>query len=207
MIKRYPGVEFKDLKSVYIEETVKLDSGTVIEANVSIKGDSIIGKDNLIASNTVMENVIIGDDNQIKSSYLVDCRLGDKNIIGPFAHIRGHTEIVNNNHIGNFVELKNVKMGSDNNAMHLSYLGDAVIGKANNFGAGCITANYNTKTKIKSQTQIANYVSIGSNAVLVAPIKIGSRSTVAAGSVITRDVPEGNLAIARERQNNKENYS
>ncbi len=207
MIKSYPGVKFIDYKTVYIEETVKIGEGTTIEANVTIKGKTVIGKNNLIASNSVIEDMIIGDNNVIKSSYIENSKIGDNNEIGPFSHIRGASHLESHNSIGNFVELKNVKMSSHNKARHLAYLGDAIIGEGNNFGAGMIIANYNSKTKVKSVTKIGNNVSVGANSVLVAPLNIADNATVAAGSVITKDVGEGELAIARERQVNKENYS
>ena len=207
MKKRYPNVEFIDEKTTYIEDGVQIGEGTVIGANVSISAKTIIGPDNQIEENTVIKNMIIGRSNRIRFSYLEDSQIGDNNMIGPFAHIRGGSQIGSNNAIGNYVELKNVKMTSNNKALHLSYLGDTSLGVNNNIGAGTITANFNAKTQVKSSTTIKDNVAIGSNVVIVAPVTIDDKATVAAGSVITEDVPKGNLAIARQRQTNKDKYS
>ena len=118
--------------------------------------------------------------------------------IGPYAHLRGHAEIGANCRVGNFVEVKNTQIGDRSNAAHLSYLGDATLGEKVNIGAGTITANYDGKNKHK--TQIGDRTKIGSNSVLVAPITLGEDVTVAAGSVVTEDVPNDCLVIARSRQ-------
>lgn len=206
MQERYPGVKFINEASCYIEEGVVIGFNTVIEANVSISGKTTIGKNNYIGANTVINNMLIGENNLIKASYLEDSKIANSNTIGPFSHLRFNCEIGDHNSIGNFVEMKNVKMNSRNKALHLAYLGDAELENDNNVGAGAITANFNSKTKEKHRTIVENGVSIGSNSVLVAPVKLSNNCTVAAGSVITEDVPENSLAIARSRQSNKENY-
>ncbi len=207
MIVRYPNVIFIDERTTYIDEGVIIGKNTIIEPNVTIKGKTVIGTNNIIGSATVIENMTIGDKNKIKASYLEDSFISNENEIGPFAHILGNSIIDSFNTIGNYVELKNVKLSSHNKVKHLSYLGDTTMGDNNNVGAGTIAANYNSTTKEKNKTNIANNVSIGSNAVLVAPLTLGDKATVAAGSVITTDVGDGELAIARERQINKKNYS
>ena len=125
--------------------------------------------------------------------------------IGPFARIRGNTFLNENNKIGNFVELKNVISGKEVKINHLSYIGDTSIGRCSNIGAGSITCNYDGRKKNK--TFIGSNAFVGSNSTMVAPLKIGNNSTIGAGSVITEDVYEGDLAIGRERQINKKDRS
>jgi bifunctional UDP-N-acetylglucosamine pyrophosphorylase/glucosamine-1-phosphate N-acetyltransferase len=124
--------------------------------------------------------------------------------VGPFAHIRPGSEIGEDAHIGNFVELKKTTMGKGAKANHLAYLGDATIGTKTNVGAGTITCNYDGEKK--HQTIIGNNVFVGSNSTIVAPVTLGDGSYIAAGSAVTADVPAGALAIGRARQENKEGW-
>ena len=169
--------------------------------------DTIIEKDVKI-----FPNVFIGEGVKIKSgsSILSFCHLENciikKNVsIGPFARIRGNTVLNKNTKIGNFVELKNVISGSEVKINHLSYLGDTFIGKSTNIGAGSITCNYDGHKKNK--TSIGSNTFIGSNSTLIAPLDIGNNSTIGAGSVITENVKNGDLAIGRKRQINKRDKS
>lgn len=147
-----------------------------------ISTDTQIGQDTIIYPATYIEGKnIIG----------TNCK------IGPCAHLRGDVEIANNIKIGNFVEVKKSKINSDTNVGHLSYIGDSELGERVNIGAGTITANYNAITKKKSKTILKNDVKIGSNTVLVAPVKVDDGANVGAGSVITKDIPAWALAITR----------
>lgn len=156
----------------------------------------------------------ISSDTEIEADTTIypSCYINGKNKIGknckigPFAHIRGNVIIENNVKIGNFVEVKNTTIKSNTNACHLSYLGDSEIGENVNIGAGTITANYNPLTKAKSKTIIENEVKIGSNSVLVAPIKIEEGANIAALSVITKNIPKWALAITRAPQKTIENW-
>lgn len=195
-----------DSRTTYIGEEVVIGEGTVIYPNVTIMGKTIIGKNNVIESNTIINNCDIGDNNRIISSYLKSVSMGNDNSIGPFAHLRDNVVLGNENVIGNFVELKNSKLGDHNRAKHLSYIGDTTAGSSNNFSAGLIISNYNMKTKEHGDTIIGDNVMIGANSVLVSPIKLNNNCFIAAGSVITKDVEEGDLAIARERETRKKNY-
>lgn len=201
------GVGIIDINSTYIDESVTIEKGTIIYPNTSIRGNSIIGKDNIIDMNTIIINSKIGDNNKIISSYIEDSVIGDNNNIGPFAHLRQNTVLNNNITIGNFVELKNSEVKSNTKAKHLSYLGDAIVGERVNIGCGTITANMNGKIKIKNKTIICDDSYVGANTVLVAPVILNRNSFIAAGSVITKDVEEDSLAIARSRQINKINYN
>lgn len=157
----------------------------------------------------------ISDETQIGADTVIypSCYITGKNIIGknckigPFAHIRGNVELGDNVKIGNFVEVKKSKIASNTNACHLTYIGDSEIGSGVNVGAGTITANYNHSTKAKNKTNIKNGASIGSNSVLVAPVEIGEGATIGAGTVVTKDVADKALAVARAPMKIVENYS
>ena len=195
-----------DARTTYIGEEVSIGEGTVIYPNVTIMGKTVIGKNNIIESNTVINNCDIGDSNKIISSYLKSVSIGNDNTIGPYAHLRDNVIIGNKNYIGNFVEIKNSKIGNNNYTKHLSFIGDASVGSNVNFSAGSIVANYDMKTKEHHETIIGNNVMIGANSVLVSPIKLSSNCFIAAGSVITKNVKKGDLAIARIREERKKNY-
>lgn len=165
---------------------------TIVDpATVWISVDTQIGADTVI-----YPNVYITGKNTI----------GKNCSIGPFAHIRGGVELGDNVKIGNFVEVKKSKIASNTNACHLTYIGDSEIGSGVNVGAGTITANYNHATKAKNKTVIKNNASIGSNSVLVAPVEIGEGATIGAGTVVTKDVPDKALAVARAAMRVIENY-
>ena len=195
-------VNMIDSKTVYIDDTVILGENCTIYPNVMIKGKTTIGDNTVIYMGSYIEDSHIGKNNIIYTSYIVNSNLGDNNVIGPYAHIREGNDIKDNNKIGSFVELKNDTIQCNVKIPHLSYIGDTSIESGVNIGAGVKTANYNGKEK--KHTEIQSDVFIGCNAVLVAPVTLCKDSYVAAGSVITQDVPEKSLAIARERQINKD---
>jgi bifunctional UDP-N-acetylglucosamine pyrophosphorylase/glucosamine-1-phosphate N-acetyltransferase len=170
-----------------------LDNGvTIVDTNsVWISQDTEIGSDTVI-----FPNVYITGKNKIGKN----CK------IGPFAHLRGDVILEDNVKIGNFVEVKKSKISSNTNACHLTYIGDSEIGSNVNIGAGTITANYNHFTKVKSKTTIKDGSSIGSNSVLVAPVTIGEKCSIGAGSVITKDVDNNALALTRANLRTVENY-
>lgn len=166
---------------------------TIVDPDTTwISSDTEIGADTVI-----FPSVYITGKNKI----------GGKCFIGPFAHIRGDVELGDNVKIGNFVEVKKTKIASNTNACHLTYIGDSEIGSGVNVGAGTITANYNHATKVKSKTKIKNGASIGSNSVLVAPVEIGEGAVVGAGTVVTKDVADKALAVARAPMKTVENYT
>lgn len=195
-----------DNRTTYIGEGVIIGKGSVIYPNVTIMGNTVIGENNIIESNTIINNCDIGDSNKIISSYLKSASIGNNNIIGPYAHLTDNVHIGNENYIGNYVEIKNSRMNNNNYAKHLSYIGDTTVGSNVNFGAGAIIANYNMKTKEHFKTIIGDNVLIGSNSVLISPIKLNDNSFIAAGSVITKDVEENALAIARIKEEIKKDY-
>lgn len=200
------GVILIDPLHTYIEDTVEIEEGTIIYPNVSLRGNTYIGKNNMIDMNTIIENTKIGDENKIIQSVICNSEIGNQNTIGPFAHIKDNNCIGSHNNIGSFVELKGTNIKDNNNIKHLSYCGDVSLQNNVNIGAGSIIANYNAKTKLKNKSKIASNTCIGANSVIISPVSINENSFVAAGSVITEDVPENSLAIARIRQITKENY-
>ncbi len=194
-------VKIMDPNTTYIDDTVVLGEDCTIYPNVMIKGNTTIGEGTTIFMGSYIEDSAIGKNNIIYTSYIIKSKIGDGNRIGPYAHLREGNEIGNGNKVGSFVELKNDTIGEQVKIPHLSYVGDATIEDEVNIGAGVKVANYNGKEKFR--TTIEAHAFVGCNAVLVAPVTLSKESYVAAGSVITQDVPEKSLAIARERQINK----
>ena len=164
----------------------------------------MIGSDCEIGPNSEIKDCQIGDATVINHSVAHQSKIGSHVNIGPFAHIRPDSNIHDEVKIGNFVEIKKADFGEGSKASHLSYIGDAEVGKDVNIGCGSITVNYDGKNKFL--TKIEDGVFIGCNSNLVAPVTVGKGAYVAAGSTITEDVPSDALALARARQVNKENY-
>jgi bifunctional UDP-N-acetylglucosamine pyrophosphorylase/glucosamine-1-phosphate N-acetyltransferase len=169
--------------------------------------DTKLGRDVIVEPNVYFgPGVTIEDEVSIRAnSYVEGTHIASGAIVGPFARLRPGTTIGKGAHIGNFVEAKNAQIGAKAKVNHLAYVGDASVGAATNVGAGSITANYDGFDK--HRTEIGSNVSIGSNAVLVAPVKIGDGANIAAGSVITSDVPPDALAVARGRQETKAGWA
>lgn len=186
------GVTIVDPDSTYIDSSVTIGRDSVIHPQVIIEGDSSIGSNCEIHSWSHLTNVEIGDACTILNScVMVDSRLTSRNSVGPFAHLRMHAELADEAVIGNFVEVKKSKLGRRTKSMHLTYLGDATIGDRVNIGAATVTCNYDGKQK--HQTIIEDDVKIGSDTMLVAPVRVGRGSVTGAGSVVTKDVPPDTL--------------
>ncbi|MCU7667145.1 bifunctional UDP-N-acetylglucosamine diphosphorylase/glucosamine-1-phosphate N-acetyltransferase GlmU [Bacillus thuringiensis] len=199
------GVTIIDPSNTYIESEVIIGNDTTIYPGTVIKGNTIIGSGVTIYSNSEIQNATIGNHSIIRQSVIHDSIVGQDVQIGPFAHIRPKTEIKNKAKVGNFVELKGTTFGEGSKANHLSYIGDAVVGAGVNVGCGTITVNYDGKNKFKTIIEDGSF--IGCNANLMAPVTIGKNSIIAAGSTVTKDVPEDALAISRTKQENKEGYA
>ncbi len=201
------GVTIIDPASTWIGSNVKIGIDTIIFPNTILFDNIIIGENCIIGPNTSINGTVnIGNNCEIKASFLNNCNIGNDCKVGPFANIRFNTNLESHVKVGNFVEVKASSISDHTNVSHLSYIGDTQIGQNSNVGAGTITANYNHLTKEKFKTIIGSNVAIGSNCVLVAPVKIGDSTLLAAGSVITKEVPNGALAVARQRQANKLDY-
>ena len=200
------GVSLVDPDRTYIDAEATVGRDSVIEPGVMIEGASKIGADVRIGTGSRIADSVIGDGTVVLPYCVIDrskvargCR------IGPFAHLRPDTALDDEVRVGNFVETKKAHLGRGSKANHLSYLGDAVIGKDVNIGAGTITCNYDGVEK--HRTVIEDEVFVGSDSTLVAPVRLRKGSFVGAGSTITKDVPQQSLALGRARQENKEGWA
>jgi len=200
------GVTIQLPETVLIDPDVSAGEDTILEPGVQLLGKTKIGARCIIRTGSVLTDAILGDDVTVEPHCVVaQSRLDDRVIIGPFARLRPDNHLKAGARIGNFVELKKSTIGEGTKAMHLSYLGNAKIGTKSNIGAGTITCNYDGFHKYP--TSIGNKVFIGSDAALVAPIRIGDGAYIAAGSTITENVPSDGLGIARGRQVNKPGWA
>lgn len=200
------GVTIIDPKATYVDRTVVIGKDTTLYPNCTIEGDTRIGEQCVIEPNSKISDSEIGREVTIRSHCVItESRIEDRAIIGPFAHLRPKSEIKAKAKIGNFVEVKKSVIGRGSKANHLAYIGDSLVGEEVNIGAGTITCNYDGYEK--HQTIIGDRVFVGSNVELVAPVKVGSRSSIGAGTTVTKDVPEGALAISRVKQKNIRGWS
>lgn len=198
------GVYMVNPDTITIGHNVVIEEGVTIYPNTTITGHTVVKSGATIGPNTELEDAYIGNHSRVNHSLVYDSKVGDHTTVGPFAHIRGGASIGNHNRIGNFVEVKKTTTGDHTKAAHLSYIGDSTVGRNVNFGCGSITVNYDGVKK--HQTTIGDDVFIGCNVNLIAPIQISSEVFIAAGSTVTKDIPKGVLAIARNKQVHKEDY-
>lgn len=199
------GVQFADPMRVDIRGDIKVGQDVFIDANVILQGNVTLGNNVTVEAGSIIKDSSIGDNVHIKPYCVIDeASLGDSATVGPFAHLRPQTVLADNSKVGNFVETKKSTIGKDSKVNHLSYIGDATVGESVNIGAGTITCNYDGVNK--SQTIINDGAFIGSNSSLVAPVKIGKGATVGAGSVITKDIDDKALAVARGKQIQKTDW-
>lgn len=199
------GVTIINPMSTHISADAQIGRDTVIKPGTIIEGKTIIGEDCIIGPNSNIVNSRVGDRTTVQNSVVTDSYIGEDTAVGPFAHLRPESQLGNHVKIGNFVEVKKSTLGDDTKVSHLSYIGDAEVGSHVNIGCGSITVNYDGKNKYK--TIIEDNVFVGCNSNLVAPVKLGAGSFIAAGSTITKEVPADALGIARSRQDNKLDYA
>lgn len=193
------GVTIIDPDRLDVRGTVTVGKDITLDVNVVLEGNVQIDDDAYIGPNCVVRDSHIGEGVQMQAMCVVDsAKVGAKSLLGPYSRLRPGAVLDGNNHIGNFVEIKNSVIGEGSKVNHLSYIGDTDMGAGVNIGAGTITANYDGANK--HRTTISDRASTGSNSVLVAPVKLGRESTIGAGSVITKDTPEGKLSLTRGRQ-------
>src|SRR3989344_1888684 len=199
------GVTLIAPETAYIHKGVKIGRDTTIYPNVFLEGDTNIGERCIIEEGCKIIDSSIGDGSVIKSHSVIESsNIGQKVSIGPFARLRPECVIEDKARIGNFVEIKKSRIGRGTKANHLSYIGDAIIGKDVNIGAGTITCNYDGIKK--HQTIIEDGAFIGSDTQLVAPVKVGKNAYIGSGSTITKNVPAGSLALSRPEQRNIEGW-
>lgn len=199
------GVTLLDPHRFDVRGDVHIANDVVIDINVILEGHVKIGKGCVIGPHTLLRNVTIGDNVEIKAHSVLDgAEVGDHCVIGPFARLRPGTVLSPQSHVGNFVEIKNSLIGTASKVNHLSYIGDSNIGQHVNIGAGTITCNYDGINKHK--TTIGDHAFIGSNTELVAPVTIGEHATIGAGSTITRDAPANQLTLCRGQQRTIANW-
>jgi len=199
------GVRFDLAQKIHLDVDVQIDTGSTIGSGVHLLGNTKIGKNCHVRKFSTIENSTLEQDVEILPNTIIRDSYICKNAkIGPFAHVRNNSTIEQNAVIGNFVEVKKTTVGKNSSAKHLSYLGDTVIGKQVNIGAGVIICNYDGFKK--HPTIIKDNAYIGSNNTIIAPVNIGKNTFTAAGSTITQDIPDNSFAIARAKQINKENY-
>ena len=191
------GVEFTS-RNVYIDPEVEIAPGAVILPGCILKGSTKIAAGCVIGPNTLLENTTVGAGSTVNASQCYDSTLGENNKIGPFTHVRAGTVTAEGVHLGAYVETKNANFAEGNTVSHLTYIGDADVGKYCNFGCGTVTCNYDGEGKY--HTTIGDYAFIGCNTNLVAPVKVGDHAYTAAGSTIGKDVPDSALAIERGKQ-------
>jgi bifunctional UDP-N-acetylglucosamine pyrophosphorylase/glucosamine-1-phosphate N-acetyltransferase len=199
------GVTIVDPETTYIDATVVIEADARIEPFSFLRGQTTIGAGSRIGPFAEISDCRIGRDCSIGRSHLVLSTVEDGVEIGPFNKLRAGSVVAKGSRIGSFAEIKNTLVGPDSDVHHFSYLGDAVLGRRVNIGAGTVTANYDGVRK--SQTVIGDGVFIGSDSTLVAPVRVGDDAYTAAGSVITRDVEAGSLAIERNDQREVEGWA
>jgi bifunctional UDP-N-acetylglucosamine pyrophosphorylase/glucosamine-1-phosphate N-acetyltransferase len=186
------GVTFIDPSHAYISAEAQIGRDTIIHPNVTIEGKTVIGEGCLILAGARITNSRLGDNVTVKDhSIIVDSQIESNCSVGPFAHLRMNALLEEKATVGNFVEVKKSRLKRGAKAMHLTYLGDATIGERTNIGAGTVTCNYDGVNK--HETIVEDDVKIGSDTMLVAPVRVGARSKTGAGSVVTRDVPPDSL--------------
>ena len=199
------GVTFVDPGSCTLSEDCRFGRDVVIEPQTHLRGSCRIGDNCRLGPGSLLDNAELGNDVSVLHSVVREATVGNGVAIGPFAHLRPAADIADGCRIGNFVEVKKSQVGAGSKINHLSYIGDASLGENVNVGAGTITANYDGVRK--HRTVIGEGSKTGANSVLVAPVTLGSKVTVGAGSTITKDVPDGALAIGRAKQLSKEGWA
>lgn len=199
------GVTIIDPLNTYIETEVTIGADTIIEPGSRLRGKTTIGNNCVIGPNCEITDCTIENQVYVQQSVMEGAFIDEQSTVGPFAYLRPGTRIGKQVKVGDFVEIKNATLDAHTKVSHLTYIGDAEVGRHVNIGCGTVTVNYDGYNK--SVTKIGDHAFIGSNVNLIAPIEIGKGAYVVAGSTITDDVPDNDLAIARERQVNKPGYA
>jgi len=201
----HAGVTFLSPSSARVEAGVEIGEETTVEAGVTLRGATKVGAGCVLGPATTVTDSTLGDGVTALHAFLVEAEVHDRATLGPFAYLRPGARIGAGAKIGTFVEVKNASIGANTKVPHLSYLGDADVGENSNIGAGNVTANYDGQNK--HRTTIGSGVKTSVDTTFVAPVSVGDEAYTGAGSVITEDVPEGALGIARSKQRNVEGYA
>lgn len=199
------GVEMIDPDRVYIDADARLGPGVVLYPDVHIEGAATVAASAVIGPGVFIADGSVGERSRVSYSVLREAHVGADSVVGPYAHLRPGTRLADATKAGSFVEIKAATVGQGSKVPHLAYIGDATIGEASNIGAGSITVNYDGYAK--HRTVIGDRVRIGSDTMLVAPVQIGDDASTGAGSVITRNVGEGALAVERSPQREIAGYA
>lgn len=199
------GVTLVSPETIYVEKNVVVGQDTIIKPGTQLIGKTVIGEDCIIGPYAEIVDSTISRGVKVKHSTVLESSIDENSNIGPYAYLRPKSIVGKHVKIGDFVEVKNSTIGDETKISHLTYVGDGKIGKNVNLGCGVVFVNYNGKDK--NLTEVGDDVFVGCNSNLIAPVKIGDKAYIAAGSTITEDVPENALAIARERQVNKTDWS
>jgi bifunctional UDP-N-acetylglucosamine pyrophosphorylase/glucosamine-1-phosphate N-acetyltransferase len=187
------GVTMLDPTTAFIDDTVQLAEDVTLEPNVTLRGTTSVGRETVIGTGSQLRDAAIGEGCLIWSSVIEESIVRDGARVGPFAHVRGGSEIGEGAELGNFAEVKKSRIGRGTKQHHFSYIGDAQVGTHVNIGAGAITANFDGRDK--HETTIGDGAFIGSDTILRAPVAVGEGAYTGAGSVVTRDVPPGKIAV------------
>lgn len=198
------GVEFLS-DNVYIDPEVIIAPGATILPGCILRGATVIEAGCVIGPNTLLENTTVGAGTAVNASQCYDSVLGPNNKIGPFTHVRAGTRTGEGVHLGAYVETKNADFAQGNTVSHLTYIGDATVGKYCNFGCGTVTCNYDGFKKFR--TTIGDNVFVGCNTNFVPPVKVGDGAYIAAATTVTQDVPADAMVIGRARQQVKEGWA
>jgi bifunctional UDP-N-acetylglucosamine pyrophosphorylase/glucosamine-1-phosphate N-acetyltransferase len=200
------GVGVVDLDTLYVDADCEIEPGAVLGANVHLRGRCIVRAGAHIDVGCVLVDVVVEKDAKVLPyTVATDSTIGEAAQVGPFSHLRPKSNLGPHSKVGNFSETKKTTLGEGSKVNHLSYVGDGVIGRGVNIGAGTIFCNYDGEQK--HTTTLEDEVFIGSDSQLIAPVTVKKGAYVASGTTVTRDVPEGALAIARAKQENKEGYA
>ncbi|MFT8888503.1 MAG: bifunctional UDP-N-acetylglucosamine diphosphorylase/glucosamine-1-phosphate N-acetyltransferase GlmU [Ethanoligenens sp.] len=194
------GVEIVDESGVIVGPDVQIEHDTRLLPGTILRGCTTVGKGCLLGPNTLLEDCAVADGAVINASQAYHAAIGSGVTVGPFCHLRPGTHLEEKVHVGDFVELKNTHIGAGTKVPHLSYVGDADVGAGVNFGCGCVTANYDSLHK--HRTTVGDHAFIGCHTNLIAPVTVGENAFTAAGSTITKDVPDASLAVERAKQVN-----
>lgn len=198
------GVTIIDPSSTYVEASVQIEQDVTILPGCILEGNTVIQEDSVIGPDTRIKDGKVGRGVRIQSSVVLESSIGEATTVGPFAYIRPGNNIGKHARIGDFVEMKNSNFGDYSKASHLTYVGDGDVGKNVNLGCGVVFVNYDGKHK--NRTYVGDNSFVGCNSNLIAPVRVNEDTYIAAGTTVTKDVPQDSLAIGRSRQENKEGW-